>query len=567
MENKGFSKIMQNIYDERIKIFAKKNRIFERTGGIMKSNKGYIVSLLIIQFVGIPAALPAILFALENGNSSILRFFLSGSGHGQYASKLLIILTASLGALIVGAAIGLIFSKLRKSKPNEAKARYLPLMIPLLYTGIIAALLTFMSGGDGESGLWIIYGLKNPAFIVFIFITAFMGLNFIIIITELMGYVGFVLGFLIHEGLNKSGLRDAHSRKIKAAFFLVCTVIVVSHGIAHKNIIKNGLIEVMYGESTLGGDLTEYDLFQIAPFRENNGLAKLDKPASLQFEEFNDMPKLDGATAMYPIYASFVEAVYKGLGNYMENNQNERSENMSNAFVSSYDYPLNIVKCTKTSNAYTRLVEGETDVIFALEPSKGHLEAIRAKGDEFVLTPIAHEAFVFFANVKNPVDNLSITQIQDIYSGKITNWRQAGGQNRKIIPFQRPENSGSQTIMLSKVMKNVQMLKPDMETYVGSMGRIISNVASYKNAKNSIGYSFMYYSSSMIKNNQIKYIAVDGISPTPQTVRDNSYPFTVPVYAVTLKSNNNENVSKFLEWILSEEGQELVEKTGYVPVK
>ncbi len=121
--------------------------------------------------------------------------------------------------------------------------------------------------------------------------------------------------------------------------------------------------------------------------------------------------------------------------------------------------------------------------------------------------------------------------------------------------------------MQNKVMKDIAMLEQTKETYAGGMGEMISQVASYKNAKNSIGYSFMYYSTEMIRNNQIKYIAIDGVKPTPETVRNKTYPFTVPVYAVTLKSNQKENVSRFIQWILSEEGQGLVERTGYVPAK
>lgn len=89
-------------------------------------------------------------------------------------------------------------------------------------------------------------------------------------------------------------------------------------------------------------------------------------------------------------------------------------------------------------------------------------------------------------------------------------------------------------------------------------------MAGYKNARGAIGYSFMYYSSEMFINNKIKYIGVEGVKPSPGTVRDRTYPFTVPIYAVTLQSNTDENVQKFLEWIVSEEGQTLVERTGYV---
>ena len=72
----------------------------------------------------------------------------------------------------------------------------------------------------------------------------------------------------------------------------------------------------------------------------------------------------------------------------------------------------------------------------------------------------------------------------------------------------------------------------------------------------------------MINNQQIKFISVDGVKPSPETIRNKTYPFTVPVYAaVTLKSNEDENVLKFLEWLLSEEAQILVEKTGYTSIK
>ena len=224
------------------------------------------------------------------------------------------------------------------------------------------------------------------------------------------------------------------------------------------------------------------------------------------------------------------------------------------------------MKCSKTDVAYERLIAGQTDIIFVAEPSKAQLEAIKARGDEFVLTPIGSEAFVFFTNSKNPVENLSLNQIQAIYSGKITRWSEVGGPWNKILPYQRPENSGSQTVMQNKVMKGITMLEQTKETYAGGMGEIISQVASYRNAKNALGYTFMYYSTEMIRNKQIKYLAVNGVKPTPETVRNKTYPFTVPVYAVTLKSNQQENVSRFLQWVLSEEGQSLIEKTGYVPV-
>jgi phosphate transport system substrate-binding protein len=528
----------------------------------MKTNRSYLTKMLMAQLLALPIVITIGSFIVGN----ILLSSNIGTEIGYDASKLLNMLAAFIGALLAGIAFGYIFSSRSKNKPHIAKQRYLPLLIPTIYAGIIAILVMVLSNGDPGSQLWLIFLFKNPTYIILHFSMMFMGNTLTMIIVEIMGYVGFVLGFLIYEVKTNSIIKDETTKFSKLVISTVFVAAVLFMGIGARDVINNGIVELMYGKSTIGEDLTEYDLYQMAPFREENLLIKPDKKPALQFLKIEEMPKLDGATAAYPVYAAFAEALYKGLGDYYEKNKNNVDKDYYSAFVDSEEYPLNIIKCSKTTGAYERLIKGEVDIIFVAEPSKDQVEAIKAKGDDFVLTPIASEAFVFFTNIKNPVNNLKITQVQDIYSGKITNWKEVGGQNKKILPYQRPENSGSQTVMENKVMKNSKMIEPDVETYAGGMGDIIKKVASYKNAKNSIGYSFLYYSSSMMKNNQIKYIAIDGIKPTPETVRNKTYSFTVPVYAVRLKSNTNENVTKMINWILSSEGQEIIAKTGYVPM-
>ncbi|MBB6214055.1 phosphate transport system substrate-binding protein [Anaerosolibacter carboniphilus] len=525
----------------------------------MKSNKNYIISTLAAQMIMIPILLTLGLIGL----GQVLRI----SGLGKDAASLMYILLAFLGSFIVGGVVGYIFSKQSKEKTDAAKVRYLTPLFPIVYALIFAVLAVALSNGNYNSQWWGIYAFKNPFFIIFDFILAFIGLHYIMPVAEISGYLGFVVGLLLNERIARTSIKDEMARNLKISFAALSVVVVIFIGISNKDIIRDGITELQYGESTVGNDLTEFDLMEIAPFKKNNGLARLDGKASLQFEKLDEMPRLDGATAAYPVYGAFVEAVYKGLDDYYKNNMDNYEKDVYEAFVSSQQYPFNIVQCSKTTGAYERLINGESDIIFVAEPSKAQVEMIKDKGDAFVLTPIGSEAFVFFTNVKNPVENLTIQEIQDIYAGKIINWKEVGGKSKTILPYQRPENSGSQTIMENKVMKDVKMLAPTKKTYAGGMGEIISEVSSYKNAKNAIGYSFMYYSSTMIKNNQIKYISIDGVKPTTETVRSKEYPFTVPVYAVTLKSNTNENVGKLMDWILSDEGQSLVEKTGYVPAK
>lgn len=292
------------------------------------------------------------------------------------------------------------------------------------------------------------------------------------------------------------------------------------------------------------------------PFDEENQLVTLEDEASLRFSSPYAV-SLDGATALYPMYAAFVQAVYPDC---WENSGIE------------IDYsPYNsTVECNGTIDAYERLIRGEVDLIFAAAPSQAQLDAVDQTGKEFHLTPIGREAFVFFVNSKNPVTNLTVEQIRGIYSGTITNWREVGGKNQKIRPFQRAENSGSQT-SLQKLMADLPLMEPEEEDRIAGMGEIIREVASYRNYKNAIGFSFRYYSTEMVQNGDIRLLALNGVEPTREAIRDDSYPIASEFYAITCApigapspETSNQKLAALLAWILSEEGQELVEKTGYV---
>ena len=95
------------------------------------------------------------------------------------------------------------------------------------------------------------------------------------------------------------------------------------------------------------------------------------------------------------------------------------------------------------------------------------------------------------------------------------------------------------------------------------MSGIIYQVSDYKNYGGAIGFSFRYYVDTLIANPDIKMISVDGVYPSQENITNGTYPIITPLYAVTYKGNGNENVQKLLDWILSEEGQEIIEKTGY----
>ena len=243
------------------------------------------------------------------------------------------------------------------------------------------------------------------------------------------------------------------------------------------------------------------------PFTEGSLTARLDGPAALRLSRA-DCPRLDGATALYPVYAAFVEAFYPE-GDY--------------PFLKEPGGSSVQVACTGTVDAYERLISGETDLIFAAAPSQEQLDLAASQGMELHLTPIGREAFVFFVNSNNPVNGLTVEQVQGIYSGAITNWSQVGGKDQSIRPFQRMENSGSQTALL-RLMDGLPLIEPEQEDRVADMGGIISQVADYRNYQNAVGFSFRFYSTQMVQNGDIRLLALDGVFPTKEAIRERQLP-------------------------------------------
>ena len=209
------------------------------------------------------------------------------------------------------------------------------------------------------------------------------------------------------------------------------------------------------------------------------------------------------------------------------------------------------------------LAEKETDIFIGVYPSDEQKAYAEECNTTFRYTPIGSEGFVFFVHKDNPIENLTSEQIKGIYSGEITNWSEVGGKNEKIEAFQRNEGSGSQS-MLKRFMGDKPIMKAPTELINDLMSGIIERVSNYKNKTNSIGFSFRFYVEGIIKNPDIKMVSIDGVAPTAQNIKSGAYPVTTPIYAVTYEEETNENVYKLLDWILSEEGQYIIEETGYV---
>lgn len=304
-------------------------------------------------------------------------------------------------------------------------------------------------------------------------------------------------------------------------------------------IVEGG--KAWYQESLKIMSTQDVDLTQYEPFQNNDRVAVLEKEAAMQLEK--PLLKLDGSTALYPVYAAFAQAVYP---------------------EGSYDSTNSQVQSTQTSGAWASLLKEERDLIFVPEPPSSIQAQAKNKEAELMLTPVGKEAFVFFVHKDNPVNNLTVEDIQKIYSGEITSWKELGGNDEPILAFQRPEDSGSQQ-MLRKVMGNKRLMDPPTDQRVSGMGGIIEETLDYENRKNAIGFSFRFFSETMVENKKIKHLDINGVSPSIESIQNDNYPFVSPFYAVHLSTATNPNLETFLEWIQSEEGQLLVEMAGYVP--
>lgn len=283
------------------------------------------------------------------------------------------------------------------------------------------------------------------------------------------------------------------------------------------------------------------DVGQYLPFEEGSDLPEIDASLTLT----GDLPVLDGAAALVPVYAAVIDSVYpQGCVTY------EGGSFSSDNYYGENFAPDSVMQYNNTVRGYQAIVDGSTDILFCASPSQEQLDYALSMGVELKFVPIGLEGFVFFVNSQNPIENLSSSDIRKIYSCEYTNWSEVGGANRVINPVTRLQGSGSQTVF---------------EAFMGDTKIGIKSPLAI--AGGSIGFSFRYYMDGIVGNEGVKMISVDGVYPSSENIKNRSYPIITEFYAIYRSDNENENIPLLIDWLLSEEGQELIEKTGYVGIQ
>lgn len=304
--------------------------------------------------------------------------------------------------------------------------------------------------------------------------------------------------------------------------------------------------------------------FQLGERKVKGSWSTNDEEEKYYEIKYGTYPSLDGSTVAVPMAIEFARQ-HLGLSDQDANDFvafNTTHIAYENLILSTPNH-LGMIRSTNTFMEENHPV----DLILATEPSQDELQLAQENNIQLITRPVCYDAFVFITHKDNPIESLTVEQIQGIYSGEITNWSQVGGNDEKIAAYQREQNSGSQTAMENLVMKGKTMLPPNKIKVIQGMGELVEVVGEYENNKSSIGYTYQYYINTLYKNEDIKVLKINNISSQSDNLKNDSYPFTTNYYGVIRSDDKEGTAGQFLEWILSEEGQRSIEQAGYIPMR
>ena len=270
----------------------------------------------------------------------------------------------------------------------------------------------------------------------------------------------------------------------------------------------------------------------------------------LSVEEF---PRLDGSTACIPLMAQ-LKADVTGM---------DLLEAQTGITVSTTAYAW------ENFGLWSRSASDDygAQLLIVYEAPEYVKEELAEADAKLEQKAIGRDALVFIVNESNPVQSLTQQQLRDIYAGKITNWKDVGGKDQAIVAFQRGEDSGSQTLFKKLLIQGGELMTPPSELAPAAMGELVDSIADYNNSANAIGFSVYYYIDQMYSKPGLRLLAVDGVTPSNDTLADGSYPLCNDFYAVIHPDAAADSPERRLyDWLDTDAGQDCIKKSGYVAV-
>jgi len=209
------------------------------------------------------------------------------------------------------------------------------------------------------------------------------------------------------------------------------------------------------------------------------------------------------------------------------------------------------------------LVNGTTDICNSSRPMKqSEKMALKLRYNTLgVEIKIARDGLSLYVNESNPVKALSLPQLKEIYTGKITNWKHVGGPDAKIILYSRENNSGTYVYFKDNVLTGDDF-SPSAQNMPGTAA-VVNAVAKDKFG---IGYGGAAYAKGIRMLHVKKDDASEAYAPTEENVKSGNYPISRFLY-MYVRNRPTGEMKDFIDWVLSPEGQQLVSKVGYFPVK
>lgn len=208
------------------------------------------------------------------------------------------------------------------------------------------------------------------------------------------------------------------------------------------------------------------------------------------------------------------------------------------------------------------LLDGTTDIAMSSRKMKfGEKTKLQKSGATAKEVIIAYDALAVVVNPSNPVSKLNRDQLEGIFTGKITNWKEVGGQDLKIIPYSRETSSGTYEFFKEHILNNKNYANNILS--MPATGAIIQSVSQTKGA---IGYVGLAYLEKDVKPLQISIDGKKYVAPTMAAAKKKAYPVIRPLFFYVAKKKEAQ-CKAFVDFVMSAEGQKIVEKVGYVPVK
>ena len=212
---------------------------------------------------------------------------------------------------------------------------------------------------------------------------------------------------------------------------------------------------------------------------------------------------------------------------------------------------------TGSGDGIKSLIDGTCDIAnSSREIKKEEIELASSKGIKIKEITIAYDMIVPIVHPSNKVNNLSIEQLKAIYDGSITNWKEVGGNDEKIVVISRDSSSGTFEVWESKVMNKTEVRADAL--LQASNGAVLTAVANNKNTIGYIGFGYL--------NSTVKMLWVNNIEPTIENGKSAVYPLSRKLYIYVNESKISGQTQKYVDFLLSKEGQQIVKEAGFIPI-